>query len=103
MRMLQTTQILMDIVNVCFQFSTSKFQLDSFSSIIRTGLSHIVCKVNLQLEHKEKRTNLELRRKIVLYEPEFHRAVCVLQHTQHHNFQKSLIPVLAFKVHLLGQ
>lgn len=43
---------------------------------------------------KGKGTNLELRGKIVLYEPKFDRAVCVLHNTQHHNFQKSLIPVL---------
>lgn len=42
---------------------------------------------------KKKGTNLELRRKIILYKPEFYRTISVLQDTENHDLKEPLISV----------
>lgn len=39
-----------------------------------------------------RQANLELRREIVLYEPELHWSLCVLQDAQYHDLEKALVP-----------
>lgn len=42
---------------------------------------------------KKKETNLKLRRKIILYKPEFYRTIGILQDTENHDLKKTLISV----------
>lgn len=41
---------------------------------------------------KRHRTNLKLRGEIIFYEPEFYRALRILQDTQDHDFQETFVP-----------